>query len=91
MKKFDQARVNGGSNYDSQPEREAIVGAGGLGGRIFQICARKSTRLGLLVHPVTRPAGDWGQHNLVRGNPLLQMRGERMGQSRGQSGPREVP
>ena len=24
--KFIQARVNGGSNYDSQPSREAIVG-----------------------------------------------------------------
>jgi hypothetical protein len=26
VKKFNQARVNGGSNYDSQPVREAIVG-----------------------------------------------------------------
>ncbi len=26
VKKFNQARVNGGSNYDSQPLREAIVG-----------------------------------------------------------------
>ena len=28
MKKFNQARVNGGSNYDSQPVREAIAGGG---------------------------------------------------------------
>ena len=26
VKEFNQARVNGGSNYDSQPFREAIVG-----------------------------------------------------------------
>ena len=28
VKEFNQARVNGGSNYDSQPFREAIVGYG---------------------------------------------------------------
>ena len=60
VKEFNQARVNGGSNYDSQPLREAIVGCNWVAPVV--LC--------LLVDLVILVVGDQRQHNLVRGSPL---------------------
>ena len=59
VKEFNQARVNGGSNYDSQPFREAIVGYRWVAPSV--LC--------LLVDLVISVVGNQRQHNLERGSP----------------------
>ena len=70
MKKFDQARVNGGSNYDSQPEREAIVGAACSNTTLMpasRLASGYRECISRNASGVTSTGGQ-RQHNLDRGN-----------------------
>jgi len=85
--KFIQARVNGGSNYDSQPVREAIVGGAALGalncvsGCLSSMPASRSGQCLFLLDEqpssITLPrfsiiVGGQRQHNLERGTPPIE-------------------
>jgi len=72
VKEFNQARVNGGSNYDSQPLREAIVGYNVSVHIVLcllvDLVKFNSLRL-IKSNELSVVVGDQRQHNLVRGNP----------------------